>query len=102
MKLKILSIGVEFKTEEMKNKELIISEIEKLAVNFEEYTIGFRTHPESYVVLKANGIKIVYGVTCSSENDAKYIFDYFKNKGMKRDSRFSLNIAKGIYIHRDN
>ena len=82
----------------MKEKELIIREIESKISEFHGFLIGFKTYPQSLAVLQANGIEIVYGENCISENDASFIVKYFQEKGMALDKKFSMNIAKGIFI----
>jgi hypothetical protein len=84
----------------MKEKELIIREIEAKISEFEGFLIGFKAFPQSLAVLQANGIEVVYGENCISENDAKFIVKYFIEKGMSLDKKFSMNIAKGIFIRR--
>jgi len=84
----------------MKEKELIIREIESMINEFEDFLIGFRAFPQSLTIIEANGLEIVYGANCISENDAKTIVAYFKRKGMRLDEQFSMNIAKGVFIRK--
>jgi hypothetical protein len=83
----------------MKTKELLIQEIEsKLTDKITDYLIGYRGYPQSLILLQKHKINILFGENCLSENDAKFIVDYFIAKGMKLENRYSLNISKGIYV----
>lgn len=82
----------------MKEKEIIVREIESIISEFQKFLIGFKAYPQSLVLLKENGIEIIYAENCIAENDAKFIVKYFQEKGMGLDNEFSMNIAKGIYI----
>jgi hypothetical protein len=87
----------------MKSNDLIIKEVEEIITdNYEKYSIGLRTHPQSFALLSANDVEPIYSENCHSENDAKKIVEYFTEKGMLSENRFSLNAAKGIYIITNN
>jgi hypothetical protein len=84
----------------MKNKEQILREIDSLSIDFSDCFIGYRPYPESLAILKANGVNLIYAENCNSEDVGKSIVDHFIAQGMSLDDKYSLNIAKGIFIYK--
>ena len=83
----------------MKAKEIVIQEIESTCSNnYSNYLIGFRTFPESIALLNANNVEVIFGENCKSEKEAKEVVEHFLSKGIQKETKYSLNIAKGVYL----
>ncbi len=83
----------------MKTADLIINQIEAITNSkYEMYSIGLREFPESQMLTTANNLSLAFADNCDSYKSAKGTFDFFVEKGMHIDHKFSLNEAKGVYV----